>query len=52
MCAFDGGAFDSVAFDVCTPTPSFQVGGAGNYDPYYWDRIRKIREEEEIIVLI
>ena len=55
-CAFDDGAFDSVAFDTCVPAPassssSFQVGG-GNYDPYYWDRIRKIREEEEIIILM
>lgn len=53
-CAFDDGAFDSVAFDTCVPAPasssSFWVGG-GNYDPYYWDRIRRIREEEEFFVI-
>jgi hypothetical protein len=53
-CAFDGGAFDSVAFDVCIPTPSpstFRVGGGGNYDPFYWDRIRRKREEEEFFII-
>jgi hypothetical protein len=36
-----------------TPTPSsFRIGGEGNYDPYYWDRIRKKREEEEIVVVM
>ena len=50
-CAFDSGAFDSVAFDTCASTPSsFRVGG-GNYDPFFWDRIRRKREEEEFFVI-
>jgi hypothetical protein len=39
-----------------TPTPpspnTFRVGGGGNYDPFYWDKIRRKREEEEIVVVI
>jgi len=34
------------------PSPGFRVGGGDNYDPYYWDRIRRKREEEEIVVVI
>ena len=35
-----------------TPNPTFRVGGGGNYDPFYWDKIRRKREEEEIMVVI
>ena len=38
---------------VPTPTPnSFRVGGVSNYDPYYWDKVRRKREEEEIVVIV
>jgi hypothetical protein len=39
--------------NVSPPSPnSFRVGGGGNYDPYYWDKVRQKREEEELMVLV